>query len=172
MPRDLIEGPDGNFYGITQNGGANTAGTIFKITPSGSLTTFYNFCSLSSCADGSGPLGGLILGSDGNYYGTTSGGGSNGGGTIYLITPSGSLTTLYNFCSQGGASCTDGKFPTTALVQGGDGYFYGITEAGGANGDGTVFKISPSPSFTFTSASTASAASVAPPAQTEKLRKE
>ena len=93
----------------------------------------------------------MILGSDGNYYGTTSGGGSNGGGTIYLITPSGSLTTLYNFCSQGGASCRDGYPSSTALVQGDDGYFYGMTENGGANGDGTVFKRSPSPSFTFTS---------------------
>src|ERR1039458_4744833 len=86
MPRVLIEGPDGNFYGTTEEGGANLYGTVFKITSAGTLTTLYSFCSAggSSCTDGSDPVGGLTLGSDGNFYGTTYGGGSNGGGTIYV----------------------------------------------------------------------------------------
>jgi len=153
IPRVLIEGPDGNLYGATEGGGANAGGTIFKVTSTGTLTTLYSFCSAggSSCTDGADPVGGLALGSDGNFYGTTEGGGSNGGGTIYMLTPSGVLSTLYNFCSQGGASCTDGKNPEATLVQGSDGYFYGTTYVGGANAGGTVFKISPSPSFTFTS---------------------
>jgi uncharacterized repeat protein (TIGR03803 family) len=153
IPRVLIEGPDGNFYGTTEGGGAYAGGTVFKVTSTGTLTTIYSFCSLggSSCTDGGDPVGGLTLGSDGNFYGTTEGGGSNGGGTIYMLTPSGVLSTLYNFCSQGGSGCTDGKDPAATLVQGSDGYFYGTTYGGGANAAGTVFKISPSPSFTFTS---------------------
>jgi uncharacterized repeat protein (TIGR03803 family) len=153
IPRVMVEGPDGNFYGTTEEGGSNEHGTVFRITSTGTLTTLYRFCSLggSSCTDGSDPVGGVTLGSDGNFYGTTEGGGSNGGGTIYMITSSGALSTLYNFCSQGGSRCTDGENPFATLVQGSDGYFYGTTSAGGANAEGTVFKISPAPGFTFTS---------------------
>jgi len=152
IPRVLIEGPDGNFYGTTEDGGANLNGTIFKINTTGTLTTVYNFCSTggSSCTDGGGPLGGLTLGLDGNFYGTTYNGGANGGGTIFQMTPAGAISTLYSFCSQGGASCTDGKNPSTTLVQGSDGDFYGMTYAGGANADGTVFKLSPSTLTTTT----------------------
>jgi uncharacterized repeat protein (TIGR03803 family) len=146
LPRVLIEGPDGNFYGTTEEGGASLKGTVFKITSAGILTTLYSFCGLggSSCTDGSDPTGGLTLGSDGNFYGTTIYGGTNGEGTLYVITRSGVLTTLYNFCSQGGASCTDGANPQATLLPGSDGYFYGTTYAGGANAAGTVFKLSPS----------------------------
>jgi uncharacterized repeat protein (TIGR03803 family) len=59
------------------------------------------------------------------------GGGANGGGTVFKITPSGTLTTLYSFCSQSG--CTDGETPTRGLVQATNGDFYGTTELGGAN---------------------------------------
>jgi uncharacterized repeat protein (TIGR03803 family) len=109
VPTVLTEGPDGNFYSTTELGGAHGKGTIFKITPGGTLTTLYNFCSTggSSCTDGAISDAGMTLGSDGNFYGTTNSGGSNGGGTIYKITTSGVFSTLYNFCSQGGTSCTD-----------------------------------------------------------------
>ncbi len=144
VPRDLIEGPEGNFYGITENGGTNGNGTIFRITPAGALTTLYNFCNVggSACTDGAGPLGGLIFSIDGNFYGTTLRGGANGGGTIFKMTPAGALSTFYSFCSQGGANCTDGKNPSTTLVQGSDGDFYGMTAAGGANAAGTIFQVS------------------------------
>jgi len=159
----LVQGTDGNFYGTTLDGGAGSAcptgidcGTVFKITPDGTLTTLYIFCSKSGCADGGNPAGGLILGTDGNFYGTTGGGGTgsacpysiSGCGTVFKITPSGTLTTIYNFCSQ--TNCADGDNPQAPLIQGADGNFYGTTESGGADlslcggyGCGTAFKLTP-----------------------------
>jgi uncharacterized repeat protein (TIGR03803 family) len=142
----LVQDTNGNFYGITYYGGANREGTVFKITPSGTLTTLYSFCSQSECTDGDQPHAGLVQGTDGNLYGTTYYGGANGQGTVFKITPSGTLTTLYSFCSQSG--CTDGDDPYAGLVQAADGNFYGTTVSGGANNDGTVFKITPSGTLT------------------------
>jgi uncharacterized repeat protein (TIGR03803 family) len=131
----LIQGSDGNFYGTTDAGGVNADGTVFRITPSGTETVLYSFAGGSS--DGSHPEGGLIQGSDGNFYGTTDAGGANGDGTVFKITPSGTETLLYSFA--GGNS--DGSNPTAGLIQGSDGNLYGTTFLGGANGHGTVFKI-------------------------------
>ncbi len=145
----LVQGTDGNFYGTTGSGGAGKGGTVFRITPSGTLATLYSFCSQANCADGSGPLG-LVEGADGNLYGTTESGGANKGGTVFKITPGGALATLYNFCSQ--ANCTDGETPSAALIQGADGNFYGTTYTGGVvlcgGGCGTVFRIAPSGTLT------------------------
>ncbi len=153
-PNGLIQGSDGNFYGTTEYGGANTSfqnapdtpngpGTVFKLTASGSLTTLYSFCSQAKSPDGEDPVG-VIQGSDGDFYGTTLAGGAHGysHGTVFKLTPSGTLTTLYSFCSQ--ADCTDGEKPFAGLIQGSDGNFYGTTERGGAKHGGTVFKITPS----------------------------
>jgi len=116
----LMQGTDGNFYGTTAFGGnPNGAGTVFRITPSGTLTTLYRFADLG---DGRGPQGGLLQGKDGNFYGTTSGGGTYGAGTVYRITPSGALTTLYNFTGS-----SDGYGPSGTLAAGADGSFYGTT---------------------------------------------
>jgi uncharacterized repeat protein (TIGR03803 family) len=146
-PSGLVQAIDGNFYGTTGNGGANNAGTIFKITPGGTLTTLYSFCAQSGCPDGENPQAALIQANNGNFYGTTGNGGTNGSyGTVFEITPSGALTTIYSFCAQSG--CTDGTDPLAALVQGTDGRLYGTTAKGGANGDGTVFKITPSGALT------------------------
>lgn len=65
------------------------------ITPSGTLTMLYSFCSQSDCTDGNSPYAGVIPATDGNFYGTTSGGGANGAGTVFKMTPGGTLTTLY-----------------------------------------------------------------------------
>jgi uncharacterized repeat protein (TIGR03803 family) len=148
----VVEGTDGNFYGTTSDGGPNGYGTIFKVTPGGKLTKLHTF----EFTDGKFPYDALIQGSDGNFYGTTYTGGANdpqaceggGCGTIFRITPSGTLTTLYNFCSQ--PNCIDGQWPSGGLVEGTDGNFYGITDAGGDFGEscpfgicGTVFKMTP-----------------------------
>jgi uncharacterized repeat protein (TIGR03803 family) len=134
----LVQGADGNFYGTTNigPGGFNGGGTVFQMTPDGTLTTLYNFsCSEGGCS----PTAGLVLGTDGNLYGTAEQGGATFGGTIFQITPSGTLTTLHSFCAQ--SNCADGGYPYGGLVQATDGDFYGTTSEGGANNDGTVFKL-------------------------------
>jgi len=152
-PQGLIQASDGNFYGTTNVGGADLYGTVFKFTPGGTLTTLYSFCSQANCADGAEPLAGLVQGTDGNLYGTTSWGGlacydptSCAGGTVFRVAPGGALTTLYSFCSQlsvSGAPCTDGSTPLAGLIQALDGDLYGATDLGGDTGGGTVFKITP-----------------------------
>ena len=134
----LIQGADGNFYGTTVDGGANGAGTVFRITPAGIETVLWSFGSVS---DGGYPLAGLIQGADGNFYGTTTGGGANynNNGTIFKITPAGVETMLYSFASAAG----DGADPQASLIQGADGNFYGTTYQGGTNNFGTVFQITP-----------------------------
>jgi len=130
----LVQGTDGNLYGTTQYGGAKKLnfGTVFRVTPSGALTSLYTFCGQPGCADGGYPYSGLVLGTDGNFYGTTN-------GAVFRITPAGTLTVLYNFCSQ--PNCADGSGPVGALVQASDGAFYGTTNAGGTDNKGTIFKI-------------------------------
>lgn len=133
----LVQGLDGELYGTTLGGATRNFGTVFKITAAGSIKTLYRFCTLRNCADGSRPMAGLVLGSDGDFYGTTPGGGASGYGTIFKITPEGSLTTLHSFDG------TDGSSPAAGLIQATDGNFYGTTEYGGSsNCCGTVYKIS------------------------------
>ena len=139
----LIQGTDGNFYGTTDGGGVYEQGTVFKVTAGGTLTTLYTFCSQIYCTDGAAPEAGLVQATDGNFYGTTYSGGTYGQGTVFRITATGDLSTLYNFCSQSG--CADGADPEAGLVQGTDGNLYGTTSYGGitdsCDGCGTVFKI-------------------------------
>jgi uncharacterized repeat protein (TIGR03803 family) len=132
---NTIQGSDGNFYGTTYNGGTSNLGTVFKITPAGVETVLHSF--VGGATDGSFPTAGLIQGSDGNFYGTTTGGGPIGEGTVFQITPSGIETVLHSFVG------TDGIGPFAALVQGSDGNFYGTTSGGGPYFSGTVFKITP-----------------------------
>jgi uncharacterized repeat protein (TIGR03803 family) len=139
----LVQGYDGNFYGTTSGGSpSGSSGAVFKITPSGQITTLYPFCSQTNCIDGAAPTGGLVLGADGNFYGTTSSGGAFGGGEVFKITARGVLTVLHSFKG------ADGDTPYAALVQGIDGNFYGTTNTGGTNQYGTVFKITPSGTVT------------------------
>jgi uncharacterized repeat protein (TIGR03803 family) len=129
----LVQGTDGNFYGMTNGGGTHAEGTVFKITPAGAETVLYSF---AGGADGSEPYGSLVQGTDGNFYGMTEAGGTNYEGTVFKITPAGVETVLWSF-----GSGTDGEEPYGSLVQGTDGNFYGMTKEGGTNGEGTVFKI-------------------------------
>jgi uncharacterized repeat protein (TIGR03803 family) len=138
----LIDGSDGNFYGTTELGGLHNLGTgqnrgtVFRITPAGMETVLYSFAG----SDGSHPYAGLMQGSDGNLYGTTSIGGANGLGTVFQITrpPASVETVLHSF-----AGGSDGSSPQAGLIQGDDGIFYGTTFAGGAHNLGTVFRITP-----------------------------
>ncbi|HTQ58067.1 MAG TPA: choice-of-anchor tandem repeat GloVer-containing protein [Bryobacteraceae bacterium] len=136
----LIQAADGNLYGETKMGGTQNSGTVFRITPDGALTTIYNFCSQTNCADGWGPPADMVQAMDGNFYGTTAAGGTGGRGTIFRLSPSGALTTLYNFCSQSG--CPDGADPEGGLTQATNGDLYGTTRLGGASNRGTVFSLS------------------------------
>jgi uncharacterized repeat protein (TIGR03803 family) len=131
----LVQGSDGNFYGTTENGGATGWGTVFKMTPSGTFTVLYSF---SGGNDGGSPVPGLVQATDGNFYGTTYEEGTNGYGTVFEITPSGALTTLYSFT--GG---NDGSYPWGGLMQAADGNLYGTASSGGVYNSGTVFQIAP-----------------------------
>ena len=140
---ELVQATNGDLYGTTWGGGAKNAGTVFKINPAGTLTTLYSFCSQANCTDGVEPEAGLFQAANGDLYGTTFYGGSYNHGTVFRITPTGTLTTLYSFCSQSG--CPDGSGPGAGLVQAANGDLYGTTYYGGGNfpGAGTVFKITP-----------------------------
>jgi uncharacterized repeat protein (TIGR03803 family) len=135
----LVQGSDGNFYGTTEYGGnlslngGSGFGTVFRMTPAGALTTLASLNGFN----GSYCVGGLVQGSDGNFYGTTAGGGAGGCGTVFKMTPAGLLTTLVSF------NGADGNSPQAALVPGNDGNFYGTTEYGGASRKGTVFQVAP-----------------------------
>ncbi len=146
----LVQATDGYFYGTTVLGGDLTAcsdqgcGTVFKITPAGTLTTLHKFGGM----DGAKPIAGLVHATDGNFYGTTLEGGDltacsdQGCGTVFKITPAGALTTLHSFHG------SDGSNPSGGLVEATDGNFYGTTGGSGAHGWGTVFKISPTGELT------------------------
>lgn len=142
----LVVAPDGTLYGATQTGGTYNAGTIYKITPDGTFSTVYAFTGV----DGARP-GQMMLGTDGNLYGVTYTGGpaftsmsdasTQGDGTVYKMTPNGSLTTLYAF------SGLDGFMPVV-LIQGTNGDLFGTTAGGGPTfqnatqfGAGTVFEL-------------------------------
>ena len=147
-PSGLVQGFDGNFYGTTGTDGANGSGTFFRVTPSGVLSTLYNFCSHVShsiCMDGSSPYD-LIETTNGDFYGTTSfGGGASNQGIVFKTNVRGSLTPVYDFCPS--FPCTDGDQPSAAMVQASNGNLYGTTFSGGANNAGTIFEITPTGQF-------------------------
>ncbi len=130
----LITGTDGNFYGTTPTTG-DGFGSVFKITPAGTLTTLYNLNVLNP-ADGCTPEG-LTEGTDGNFYGTTYTCGTYGVGNIFMVSPGGTETILHAF----GSSSSDGANPKSSLIQDASGNFYGSTIAGGTYGFGTVFML-------------------------------
>jgi uncharacterized repeat protein (TIGR03803 family) len=138
----LVQGSDGNFYGTTASGGAFFQGTVFRMTPAGAVTVLHSFNSFFN--EGAVPIGGLVQGSDGNFYGTTALGGAHHKGTVFKIGASGTFTTLHSFSG----SPSEGASPVAALVQGGDGNFYGTTASGGEHLQGTVFRITPAGDLT------------------------
>jgi uncharacterized repeat protein (TIGR03803 family) len=132
----LIQGWDGNFYGVTYNGGISNAGTVFQFSTNGTLTTLHSFTGAGTNDDGAHPyLAPLVEGAAGVFYGTTSAGGTNNGGTIFQITADGTLNNLLEFNS------TNGFNPFSGLSFGTDGNLYGTTVYGGTYNRGTAFQI-------------------------------
>jgi len=129
---ELIQDPAGNFYGTTSAGGAHRHGTVFRLSPDGALHPLHSF---SGGADGGYPAAALLLGGDGNFYGTTAYGGDYGAGTVFRLAPDGTLTTLVAFNGYAGAN------PQAALAEDDDGLLYGTTQNGGEYGLGTLFHL-------------------------------
>ncbi len=143
----LTLGLDGNFYGTTGSGGVNEGGTVFQFNPSTrKLTVLWNFP--SGKGDGSEPQASLVLGADGNFYGTTALGGKYSSGMVFKITPSGTLTSLYSFCEEGYPCQATGMQPEASLVQLAGSPFYGTTREGGEHMSGTIFQITPTGTLT------------------------
>jgi uncharacterized repeat protein (TIGR03803 family) len=145
-PADGLEqASDGYLYGVTSSGGPGGYGTVFKVSPTGSLSTVYAFSYGTNGSNPYFPQNGVVEGSDGNFYGLTTFGGGSGYGVIYRVTPSGTLAILHHFNGY------TGLYPYSSLVKGSDDNFYGTTADGGSSlgyADGSVFKISPSGTFT------------------------
>ena len=142
----LVQASAGGYVGTTRGGGANDGGVVFvlapDLAPDGSATTLYSFCAAAQCADGSQPVGGLVQGRDGDFYGTTYAGGTSGYGTVFKLTSGGVLSTLHSFAGSDGAS------PNAGLIHAADGNFYGTTSDGGPKGYGTIFRITPDGALT------------------------
>jgi uncharacterized repeat protein (TIGR03803 family) len=149
----LVIGADGNLYGTTLQGGDKNRGAIYRITTGGAFTLLYSFPELGAFsanavatnATGANPRAGLLLAADGNFYGTAYQGGTNGFGTVFRITPTGTLNVVHAFTgpSFGGAR------PLSGLVQDTAGNFYGTTEGGGYLNSGSAYRIDPAGQFTL-----------------------
>jgi uncharacterized repeat protein (TIGR03803 family) len=131
------------FYGTTNQGGANNLGTVFSVTPAGTLTTLHSF----NGTDGANPQAALVPQPEPGliFYGTTNQGGTNNLGTVFSVTPAGQVTTLHSFIG------TDGQYPAGALALANDGNLYGTTAgvvAPGIHVFGQIFKITPAGAVT------------------------
>lgn len=150
QPNNLVADGGGSLYGVTPTGGnAHNAGVAYELDPSGgsfTYTTLYTFCGLTNCADGQTPDGQLAINGTGKLYGTTAAGGAQQDGTVFRITPNGTSSTevvKYDFCSAGGAACTDGALPRGGVVLDSNGDQWGVTPFGGnqLSPGGTIFKL-------------------------------
>ena len=135
----LTQGGDGSFYGTASSGGTKNLGALFSVTPTGTLTSIFSF----DGSHGSNPSGGLALQGNDTLHGTTAAGGTNGDGSVFQIRGvTNKVTTLYNFAS------TDGQSPTAGVVIDVSQSAFGTTSKGGANGQGTIFQLSPTNALT------------------------
>jgi uncharacterized repeat protein (TIGR03803 family) len=149
---NVIVAPDGSYYGVTFQGGANGGGVVYRLK-GGSLTVLHAFSSSEFGVvsdDGAEPTGSLLLASDGNLYGTTLYGGANNNGTIFKLTPDGTFTVLHTFAASaiGSNVNADGMTAFGRLQQGSDGNLYGTAEFGGTSGSGTIYRITPAGDYT------------------------
>ena len=162
---ELVEGADGYLYGAARAGGPNGTGTIFKLSRDGTdFKLLYSFAAVTSSTtsgltvtvDGAAPTGPLVPGTDNFMYGTASLGGTNGRGTVFRIALDGTgFQVLHHFSATTTDTTTgllenaDGATPLGGLLDGGDGFFYGMTAQGGTDGNGVIFAI-PADGSTFT----------------------
>lgn len=174
-----VLGPDGALYGVTSTVNVVTGGLVYRLAVDGSkIETVYQM----KVADAYSPFGGLLLATDGKLYGTTSlgaGNQTNTTGTVYRLAPDGTgFTVLYrfqNYTASNGAGDpinADGSNPESELIEGSDGYLYGVARAGGPNGNGTVFKLGKDGTgFTVLHAfaATTSATGVTPPTNADGI---
>ena len=129
----LVQGPDDYLYGATFGGGSAQNGTLFKVSTNGDFVPLRSFGYFESAT----PYAGMMEGSDGYLYGTAFGNAQYGNyGSVFQLTSSGIYTNLVSFNN------ANGYHPTGVLVQGPDNNLYGTTSAGGANGLGTIFRLS------------------------------
>jgi uncharacterized repeat protein (TIGR03803 family) len=136
----------GNLYGITDAGGANTLGTLFKMDSTNHVTVLYNFG--ASATDAVRPVGDLLMDAAGNLYGATVIGGTANLGTVFKLDTTGHLTVLHSFTG----TAADGNDPLGGLIMDAAGNLYGATLLGGASNLGTVYKLTtPPPVNNFTS---------------------
>jgi len=141
-PNGMVQGPDGQFYGTTDSGGYYSEGTVYKSDANGKVTILHHFNSSRPVYEGAHPVAALIVGKDGNLYGSTTLGGVYGNGTIYKISKSGAFSVLYSL------QATQGQDLEAPLMQGKDGFLYGVAKnGGGGDSYGTIFKLAGS---TFT----------------------
>ena len=143
----LVADSAGDLFGVTSSGGDSGAGTIFELARSGSTFAFETLYAFSGGADGSAPVGTLVIDSGGTLYGTTARGGPGGTGTVFALSPGGSgfaLTTLHAFSAASSAGVNaDGAFPEGALLRDDLGTLFGTTAGGGASAAGVVFALVP-----------------------------
>lgn len=156
---ELTEGSDGNLYGVTRTGGPNGTGVIFRMGRDGTgFQTLHAFSAITSeaavtpvvNAEGKGPAAPLVEGADGKFYGTASLGGASGRGTVFRINFDGTgfevlhaFTATTTNATTGLLENAEGATPYAGLIDGGDGFFYGVASQGGTSGNGTIFAISP-----------------------------
>ncbi|MGB9253906.1 MAG: choice-of-anchor tandem repeat GloVer-containing protein [Candidatus Korobacteraceae bacterium] len=145
----------GNLYGTTNGGGAHGCGTVYELSPNGGRWTETVLYSFQCGTDGQNPIGGLIMDSASNLYGTTNFGGANSGGTVFELSPSGGGSWTFQLLY---SLAYDGTFdfviygPTGTLTMDASGSLYGTTFMDGAYSAGSVFKLTPqNGSWSYTS---------------------
>lgn len=135
-------GPDGNLYGVTQEGGSADQGILYRLGKGG-LTILHSF--MGGTTDGCNAVGVPSVDKNGNIYGVTSSCGTGQYGTVWKVSKTGAETVLHNFA--GGAS--DGQYPLSGVVLDSNGNLYGSTETGGMSDLGTAYRLTQQGGFTL-----------------------
>lgn len=130
---NLFRDKQGNLYGVTYHGGQSDRGALYELSANGTVSLLYSF---TNGTDGGFPAGDIARDENGNFYGTTEDGGSFGAGTVWKVSPSGDETVLHSF-----ENVPDGALPLGGVVRDGSGNLYGVTNGGGVNNQGMVFKV-------------------------------